>query len=73
MAYYKIKKYDKFFLTSIGRHIYVIHVVDNSCPDIKIGDEVEIENEVFIVENMEWFEKSFHMRGDNVSLLLKEK
>jgi ribosomal protein S17 len=67
-----ITKYDKFFLNSRNCDIYTIHRGDNNCESIKVGDRVKINEELFVVKQMEEFEKSFGIRGDNVSLILEK-
>jgi hypothetical protein len=69
----KIKKYEKFFINNQKRYCYTFDVIDNDCPDIKVGDDIEIDGIVYEVEILEWFEKAFHLRGDNVGVFIKEK
>ena len=70
---YKIEKFQKLFMSSIQRDVYTFHVVDNNCPDIKVGDNIEIDGICGQVESIEWFMKSFGIKGDNVSILIKNK
>ena len=61
---YKIKKYSK--LRVANQDVYTIHRFENNCPDITIGDEIDIEGEILIINKMERFKKSFDIEGDNV-------
>ena len=38
---YKIDKFHKSLLND--KYTYSFHVVDNNCPDIKVGDDIEID------------------------------
>lgn len=67
---YKIEKYQKFHLKAIQRDVYTFHVIDNNCPDIKVGDKIEIDGINGTVESLEWFMKSFGIKGENVSVLV---
>jgi hypothetical protein len=69
---YKIEKYQKFFINFIQRDTYTFHVIDNNCPNIEIGDDIEIDGINGKVEYIEWFMKSFDIKGDNVTILVKE-
>jgi hypothetical protein len=69
---YKIEKYQKFFMNVLQRDTYTFHVIDNNCPNIKIGDDIEIDGINGKVESIEWFMKSFGIKGDNVTILIKE-
>ena len=70
---YKIEKYQKFFMSVLQRDTYTFHVIDNNCPDIKVGDEIEIDGIFGEVESIEWFMKSFWIKGDDVTILVKQK
>jgi hypothetical protein len=48
-------------------------VIDNNCPNIKVGDDIEIDGLIGEIESLEWFMKSFGIKDDNVSVLIKEK
>jgi len=69
---YKIEKYQKLFMNTLQRDTYTFNVIDNNCPDIKVGDEIEIDGIVGEVETIEWFMKSFEIKGDNVAIRLKQ-
>ena len=66
----KIVKGDEFLLNARKRYCYTFNVIDNNCPDIKVGDDIEIEGKISKVEELEWFMKSFGLKGDNVSILI---
>lgn len=68
---YKIKKYSKFRLNKRGVDVYTIHKIDNECPDISIGDEIDIDGNVFIIKEMENFKKSFGIEDENVSVIIE--
>jgi hypothetical protein len=68
---YKITKFQKLLLD--GKYTYTVHVGDNNCRDIKVGDDVEIDGITGEVEALVWFMKSFEMKGDNVLMLVKSK
>lgn len=70
---YKIEKFQKIFMSILQRDVYTFHVIDNNCPDIKVGDDIEIDGIKGEVESIEWFMKSFEIKGDNVSILIKDK
>ena len=70
---YKIEKYQKFFMNMLQVDVYTFHVIDNNCPDIIVGDEIEIDGIVGEVESIEWFMKSFEIKGDDVTIRLKQK
>lgn len=72
LSIYKIEKYDKFFMQRRNRNIYSFHVLDNNCSDIKVGDIIEIDGISGEVEELIWFMKSFGIKGDNVSVLIKD-
>lgn len=72
MMNYKIEKYQKFFMNSIQRDTYTFHVIDNNCPNIKVGDDIEIDGINGKVEAIEWFMKSSDVKDDNVTILIKE-
>ena len=69
---YKIDNFDKLFLSVIQRNTYSFHTGDNNCPNIKVGDNVEIDGINGEVESLEWFMKSFGIRGDNVTILVNQ-
>jgi hypothetical protein len=69
---YKIEKYQKLFMNTLQRDTYTFNVIDNNCPDIKVGDEIEIDGIVGEVEAIEWFMKSFEIKGDNITIRLKQ-
>lgn len=73
LSIYKIEKYDKFFMQNRNRNIYSFHVLDNNCSDIKVGDIIEIDGISGEVEELIWFMKSFGIKDDNVSVLIKDK
>jgi ribosomal protein S17 len=72
LSIYKIEKYDKFFMQRRNRNIYSFHVLDNNCSDIKVGDIIEIDGISGEVEELIWFMKSFGIKGDDVSVLIKD-
>lgn len=67
---HKITKYQKLFIHAIQRDGYTFHTVDNNCEDIKVGDRIEIDGIEGTVESLEWFMKSFGIKGENVSVLV---
>jgi riboflavin synthase alpha subunit len=68
---YKIKKYSKFRLEKRGIDVYTIHKGDNNCPDISIGDEIDIDGKVLTIKEMESFKKSFGIEGENVAVIVE--
>jgi hypothetical protein len=69
---YKIDNFDRLFLSVIQRDSYSFNTKDNNCPNIKVGDNVEIDGINGEVESLEWFMKSFGIRGDNVTILVNQ-
>lgn len=67
----KIEKYDKFNIHQ--KDCYSFHVIYNNCPNIKVGDDIEIDGIIGEVETLEWFMKSFDIKGDNVVISVKSK
>ena len=70
---HKIDNFNKLFLTTIQRYTYTFNAKDNNCPNIKIGDNIEIDNINGEVEALEWAMKSFGIKGENVTALLNQK
>jgi len=79
---YKIIKYQKMFFKGIQRNGYTFDVIDNNCPNIKVGDYVEIDdNEIedkpYVVESIEWSKRMFDdmdgnpVKGTNVTIIVK--
>ena len=68
----KVDKFDKLFLSQMQRDAYTFHTGDNNCRDIKVGDDIEIDGIVGKVESLEWFMKSFDIKGDNVTILVNQ-
>jgi len=71
--YYEITKYTKFFIQHLNSDVYTIHRDDNNCPNIKVGDTINVGGEVFEIEKMESFEKSFGLKGQNVAVVVRAK
>ena len=73
MNHYKITKYIKCFIKHLNLDVYTIHREDNDCPNIKVGDTIDVEGLTFEIERMEIFEKSFGIKGQNVAVIVKRK
>lgn len=71
--HYKIEHYHKFFIKHLNSDVYTIHREDNNCPDIKVGDTIEVEGETFEIEKMEKFSKAFGLEGQNIAVVVKER
>ena len=75
---YKIDNFDRLFLSVIQRDSYSFNTEDNNCPNIKVGDNVEIDGINGEVESLEWFVKMFNgpdgepLKGDNVTILINQ-
>jgi hypothetical protein len=72
MRKYKIGKYDKLYLKSKDKDLYTFHKKDNNCEDIKVRDVIELDGRKFIIDELVEFEKSFGIRGDNVTVSVEE-
>jgi hypothetical protein len=68
---YKIKKYSKFRLEKRGIDVYTIHKIDNECPHISVGDEIDVDGKVFTIKEMESFKKSFGIEDENVAVVIE--
>ena len=66
---YPINSYEKFKIPNKGE-VIIVDTIKNKCADIKTGDEVEVEGISYSVKELEWFMKSFGIKGDTVSLLI---
>ena len=67
----EILKYDKFYIGSLGGWTYIIDTTINKCPNIKVSDIVSINNIKYKIVKLEWFMKSFDIKGEVVSLVIE--
>lgn len=72
MKKYSITKYDKFHITTKDKDVYTFHKGDNNCQDIKEGDVIEMGGRKYLIKELIEFEKSFGMKGDNISVVVEE-
>lgn len=68
---YKISKYESFYLKSRECEVYLIHIEDNNCEDIKVGDTIILDGKKHIITMIEHFQKSFGIKGDNIAVITK--
>jgi hypothetical protein len=77
---YKLRYEDKFHITK--GDVVTVRWKDNDCENIKLGDTItelvrirdeEIDTQAYEVMGVERFEKSFHIVGDNMNILIKPK
>ena len=66
MGRYLITNYDELNLQN--KKLFTINVEDNNCPHIKENDIVIIDNNEYKVKSLEWFKKSFDLKGSNVAI-----
>ena len=66
-----ILEYNKFYVKSIGYWVYVVDTTINKCPNIKINDILLIDDIKYKIIKLEWFMKSFDIKGEVVSLKLE--
>ena len=66
---FKINNYGKFNVE--GRDIYTIHKGDNNCPNISIGDEIDIDGDLFKITNLKHFINGLGMDTEIVATYLE--
>jgi len=78
---YKLRYEDKFHITNHGDSI-TVRWKDNNCENIKEGDIItelvkirdgETDTQIYEVIGVSPFMKSFGIKGDNLSIIIKPK
>jgi hypothetical protein len=69
---HKISKYEKIYLSHLDCDAYIINTLTNDCQDIEVGHKVQLDEGTFKVDKLQWFEKSFGKKGDNVTITVEK-
>jgi len=68
---YKITLYQKIQIHSKDYPVFVFHKGDNNCENIKVGDKIIIDEKIFTIKEIQEFQKSFGIKGDNIAVVVE--